>query len=534
MAFVASSRTVAGAATSWALGRSIARSGLVRMSSSFTSVKVPNGPFNWIDNARVPALAADQATFDDIEPGTGKVLAKIPISGPKDVDAAVKSSSAAFSLWSQMSGMERGRILLKAADIIKENVEDLARAETLDNGKPIWESRMDLDTVTGSLEYYGGMAASIVGQHVKMAGGSWAYVSKEPLGVIGGIGAWNYPMQTCMWKVAPALATGNTFIYKPSQLTPLTAVVLAEVLAQAGLPKGVFNVIQGLGETGAAMTNHPGFAKFSFTGSVPTGTRIMQAAAERIQNITLELGGKSPLIIFDDADLKNAVKGALMANFFTQGEVCSNGTRVFVQKGIYDQFLAEFVKHTKRMKMGDPYGEDTTVGATISKEHAEKVMAYVDLAKQEGCNIECGGQRVILDGDLSGGYYLSPCVLTNCHDEMRVVKEEIFGAVAAVLPFETEEEVVKRANDTPFGLGGGVFTKDLTRAHRVISKIEAGSCWINTFNLAPAEVPFGGYKMSGIGRENGHAAIEHYTQTKTVYVEMNDIDCGLLYREQDD
>jgi len=349
--------------------------------------------------------------------------------------------------------------------------------------------------------------------------------------VVGGVGAWNYPMQTLTWKVAPALACGNTFVYKPSPLTPLAAAVLGEALAEAGVPSGVYNVVQGEGQTGAFLTSHPDLDKVSFTGSVPTGTRIMEAAAKGIKNITLELGGKSPLIIFNDADLKNAVKGALMANFLTQGEVCSNGTRIFVQRGIYQEFLADFVKQAKKMKIGNPQEEDVTVGATISEDHAKKVLGYVESAREEGATIACGGERVIVPGECEGGWYLSPCVLTDCHDDMKAVREEIFGSVASVLVFDTEEEAVARANDTIFGLGGGVFTKDLGRAHRVVDKLQAGTTWINTFNLAPAELPFGGYKMSGIGRENGLAAIEHYTQLKTIYVEMNDVDCGPLYQE---
>ena len=302
------------------------------------------GPYNWINNARVLPLDKNVPVFDDLEPQSGKVLAKIPVSAEQEVNRAVEAAKSAFLKWSQTTGLERGKILTEAARILRDNLEDISKAETQDNGKPIWESRMDVAGVADCWEYFGGLAASIVGQHVKLAGGSWAYVSREPIGVVGGIGAWNYPTQTCSWKAAPALAAGNTFIYKPSQFTPLTAVMLGEVLADAGLPSGVFNIIQGTGATGGIMTKHKGFDKYSFTGSVPTGTKIMQAAAEGIRNITLELGGKSPLIIFDDADLKNAVKGAMMANFFSQGQVCSNGTRVFVQKGIYDQFLNEFVK----------------------------------------------------------------------------------------------------------------------------------------------------------------------------------------------
>jgi len=489
------------------------------------------GPYNWINNARVLPVGANIKTFDDLEPKSSKVLAKIPESGQDEVNRAVEAAKAAFQSWKGKTGLERGNILTEAARIIRKNLEDIAQAEAQDNGKPIWEARMDVSGVADCWEYFGGLASSINGQHVKLAGGSWAYVSREPVGLVGGIGAWNYPTQTCSWKAAPALAAGNTFIYKPSQFTPLTAVILGEVLKDAGLPDGVFNVIQGVGETGAIMTKHQGFDKYSFTGSVPTGTKIMQAAAEGIRNITLELGGKSPLIIFDDADLKNAVKGAMMANFFSQGQVCSNGTRIFVQKGIYDQFLKEFVKQAKNMKIGDPMNEDTTIGATISKEQFDIVMRYIDIAKKEGGKIECGGERIIMEGDCAGGYYVSPCIVTNLNDENTIMKEEIFGAVASVVTFDTEDEVIRRANNTNFGLAGGVFTKDITRAHRVVDNINAGSCYINTFNLAPAEVPFGGFKMSGIGRENGTVALEHYTQMKTVIVEMNDIDCGQLYRD---
>merc|ERR1719295_659660 len=489
-----------------------------------------DGPHNWVGGLRCNPVDT-VGEFENISPRTGKLFGKVLSSGEKEVDRAVKTAKAAFGEWAALSGMERGRLLTRAAGIMRENLEDIARLDVNDNGKPIWEARADMETVIASLDYYGGLAPSIVGQHVRLPGGSWGFASREPLGVVGGVGAWNYPLQTCTWKVAPALACGNTFIYKPSPLAPMAALVLGEVLKEAGVPDGVYNVIQGEGETGALLSNHPGCDKLSFTGSVPTGAKIMAAGAKGIKNVTLELGGKSPLIIFDDADLKNAVKGALMANFFNQGQVCTNGTRVFVQKGIYNTFLSEFVRQVKKLKVGDPYGEDTTVGATISQGHAERVLGYIQLAKEEGCRMECGGQRVMLEGDLAGGFYLSPCVLTNCRDDMRVVKEEIFGAVAAILPFETEDEVIKRANDTHYGLGGGVFTKDIQRAHRVIDQIEAGTCWINTYSLAPTEVPFGGFKASGIGRENGHAAMESYTQTKTVYVEMNDIDCGLLYSE---
>ena len=331
------------------------------------------------------------------------------------------------------------------------------------------------------LEYYGGLAPAIVGYQVKLPAGSWGFASREPLGVVGGVGAWNYPLQTCTWKVAPALACGNTFVYKPSPLAPLAAVVLGEVLKDAGVPDGVYNVVQGEAEAGSLLSNHPDLDKLSFTGSVPTGTKIMEAGAKTIKNVTLELGGKSPLIIFDDANLKNAVKGALMANFLTQGEVCSNGTRIFIQRGIYDKFLAEFVRQAKQMKIGDPLAEDTTVGGTICEAHAKKVLGYVSLAREEGARVLCGGERVVVPGDCEAGWYLSPAVITDCRDDMRFVREEIFGSVAACLVFDTEEEAVRRANNTTFGLAGGVFTQDLGRAHRVTGALEAGT--VNIFQL---------------------------------------------------
>ena len=422
-------------------------------SMSNQAFKSLSGPFNWVNNQRTEPVEV-MGTIDNLSPRTGKTIAQVPISGKSEIDRAVQAAKSALVSWKELSGSERGRILLKTADLVRQNVEELARNEVLDNGKPIWEARMDMDTVIGSLEFFGGVAPSIYGQHVKLPGGSFAMISRDPLGVVGGVGAWNYPLQTATWKIAPALACGNTFVYKPSPLTPLNVVLLAELFKDAGLPDGVLNVVQGEGESGAYLTSHPDVAKVSFTGSVPTGTKIMQSAAEGIRNVTLELGGKSPLIIFDDANLKNAVKGAMMANFFTQGQVCSNAARVFVQRGIYLEFLQAFVNQANKMKIGDPFDEDTTVGATICEAHAQKVLNYIKSAVEEGAKIECGGERLVLDGELAGGHYLSPCILTNCHDKMKAVQEEIFGSVATILPFDSEEEVVKRANNTAFGLGG--------------------------------------------------------------------------------
>ncbi|XP_070532276.1 4-trimethylaminobutyraldehyde dehydrogenase-like [Ptychodera flava] len=484
---------------------------------------------NFIHGQRVSSASksADRSQdFDVIEPATGQVLCSCPSSNQEDVDNAVRSSREAFLLWSQYSGGERAKYLRKAAQIITENLEEIAHTEVKDNGKALWEARMDVQSTVDVLEYYAGVAPTISGEHIQLPGGSFGYTRREPIGVCAGIGAWNYPFQTACWKSAPALACGNTMVYKPSPLTTLTATVLAEIYVESGIPKGVFNVVQGGAETGNLLTTHPDVVKVTFTGSVPTGKKIMANCAKDIKHVTLELGGKSPLIIFADCDMENAVKGAMMANFLSQGQVCSNGTRVFVEKSIMEEFLKKVIEKTAKMKIGDPMTEDTMVGATISADHGKRVMGYIEGAKKEGARVLCGGEKVTpSDSRLSGGFYISPCILDNCHDDMTVVKEEVFGPVMSVMSFDTEEEVLRRANNTKFGLAGGIFTKDLQRAHRVISKIEAGTCYINNFNLTPSELPFGGYKESGIGRELGKVTIEQYTQLKTVYVEMGDVWC---------
>jgi len=499
------------------------------MAKSFLTTDCGRGPFNWINGKRVAPADIIGRPIQNLEPRTGKLLSEVPCSGPEEVDRAVAAAREAFPEWRAMSGLDRGRLLTEAARLLRLHLEDLAIMDVVDNGKPIWEARVDMETVIGCLEYYGGLAPAILGQHAPYPGGSFAYVVREPYGVVGGVGAWNYPLQTCAWKAAPAMACGNTFVYKPSQLTPVTAVALGEILKEAGVPDGVFNVVQGEGETGALLAQHPGCDKLSFTGSVATGSKIMKAAAEGVRMVTLELGGKSPLIVFEDADLDNAVKGALLANFLSQGQVCSNGTRVFVHASIYDAFVEKFSAQAGKMRAGDPMNEETTVGATISAEHAEKVLGFVERARKEGAVVACGGKRLQMQGDLAGGCYLSPCVLANVKDSMEVAREEVFGSVASVLEFEDEEDVVRRANDTPYGLAAGVFTKDLRRGHRVIGRLNAGTCWINTFNLAPPEIPFGGFKVSGVGRENGTQALDFYTQSKTVYVELGDVDCGPLW-----
>jgi betaine-aldehyde dehydrogenase len=471
-----------------------------------------------------PTDATSGQTFETVNPATGQPLASVQVASTEDVDRAVGAARSAFGSWAQTTGAARGRILKRAADLLRARREELAGLEVLDTGKPIAEAiAVDVDSGADCIEYFAGLAAGLRGEHVDL-GRAFVYTRREPLGVCAGIGAWNYPLQIACWKSGPALACGNTMVFKPSELTPLTALKLAEVYTEAGLPPGVFNVVHGAAETGRALVRHPDVAKVSLTGEVGTGKRVMAAAAETLKQVSLELGGKSPLIVFADADLENAVKAAMMANFYTQGEVCSNGTRVFVERAIHDRFIDALVARTERMTIGDPLDPRTDIGALISAEHRAKVEGYIEAGRRAGARLLCGGERPD-DPALAGGYFLRPAVFDRCSDEMAIVREEIFGPVMSVLTFGDEDEVIGRANDTPYGLSAGVFTRDLARAHRVIARLQAGTCWINNYNITPVEMPFGGYKQSGIGRENGAAAIEHYTQIKSVYVELGDVEC---------
>ena len=470
---------------------------------------------------REPAGGA--RSFVSINPATGEVLAHISIDGAAQVDAAVAQAQAAQAQWAATPGAVRGRILRRAAELLRERNDELAQLETRDTGKPIQETRV-VDVASGAdcLEYFGALAASLSGEHVDLGPQAFGYTRREPLGVVAGIGAWNYPLQIACWKSAPALACGNAMIFKPAELTPLSALKLAEVFAAAGLPAGLFQVVQGASDTGRLLTRHPHIRKVSLTGEVGTGKAVMADAAVTLKHVTLELGGKSPLIIFDDAKLENAVSGALLGNFYSAGEVCSNGTRVFVQRGIKSAFMERLKARTAALVIGDPMDPRTQVGALISEAHMQRVLSYIARGKAEGARL-IGGERVTA-GDLAKGYFVAPAVFDACHDDMTIVREEIFGPVMAVLEFENEEEVIERANATEFGLAGAVFTSDLTRAHRVIARLNAGTCWINHYNITPVELPFGGMKMSGLGRENGRAALEHYSQLKSVYVAMADVD----------
>jgi len=460
-------------------------------------------------------------TFKVVNPATGGVVYEVEIADESVQQAAIASAERGFKLWSAMTGVERSRILLKAVALLRARNDELAEVEVVDTGKP-WQEASTVDVVTGadSIEFFAGLAPSIEGNQQDL-GGDFYYTRREPLGICAGIGAWNYPLQIACWKSAPALACGNSMIFKPSEETPLGALKLAEIFFEAGVPAGVFNVIQGAGEVGAWLAHHPKIAKVSFTGEVGTGKKVMTAAASSLKEVTMELGGKSPLIIFDDADLDNAVSAAMLGNFYTQGEVCTNGTRVFVHDDIYETFIESLLERTKNnIVIGDPMNPDTNFGALISANHHAQVLSYIEKGIDEGATLLHGGHAFNLDS-APRGYYIEPTIFTDCHDAMTIVREEIFGPVMSVLKFSDEDEVIQRANDSDYGLAAAVFTRDITRAHRVIHQIQAGICWINSYGASPAEMPVGGYKLSGIGRENGVETLNQYTQLKAVYVGLS-------------
>ena len=462
----------------------------------------------------------DGEPLDVIYPATGEVIARIHSASPAIIELALKSAAEARPVWEALSGTERGRVLRRAADIIRDRNQELSEIETHDTGKPIQETTV-ADAVSGAdaLEYFGGLAASLTGEHIPLAGGDFAYTVRRALGVCVGIGAWNYPAQIACWKAAPALTCGNSMVFKPSETTPLSALRIAEILTEAGAPNGVFNVIQGAGDVGSALIADQRVAKVSLTGSVPTGRKVYSAAAFGMKHVTLELGGKSPLIIFDDANVEDAVSGAILGNFYSSGQICSNGTRVFVQKGIKEAFLKRLGERVAAAKVGDPMDPEVNFGPMVSERQMDIVMGYIGKGLSEGARVVFGGGRVD-----QPGFFIQPTVFADVSDGMTIAREEIFGPVMSVLDFETEDEVVARANATEFGLAAGLFTSDLTRAHRVAAQFEAGNCYINTYNLAPVETPFGGSKLSGIGRENSKLAINHFSEMKTVYVSMNPVE----------
>lgn len=474
----------------------------------------------YIDGCACNATSGE--SFITYNPANGEPLATIGQASPQDLERAIESAKQGFKVWSAMTPMERSRILLKAVAILRERNDELAALEVADTGKPLQEA-IEVDIVTGAdvIEYFAGLVPGMQGEQQPLSENQFFYTRREPLGICAGIGAWNYPIQIAMWKSAPALAAGNAMIFKPSEETPLTALKLAEIFSEAGLPDGVFNVVQGDHRVGQMLTAHPEIAKVSFTGESGTGKLVMADSAKTLKQVTMELGGKSPMVIFDDAKLDNAVSAAMVANFYTQGEVCTHGTRVYVHEAIYDAFVSQLKERTEKLIVGNPMDMDTQIGALISKEHLGKVLGAIEEAKQSGATLLTGGYQV-KDNGLENGNFVIPTVFTDCTDDMPHVQNEIFGPVMSVLKFSEESDVIERANDTSYGLAAGVFTQDLSRAHRVIHQLQAGICWVNTWGDSPAEMPVGGYKHSGIGRENGPETLRHYTQTKSVLIELGD------------
>ena len=469
----------------------------------------------------VPSTTGE--TFTTIHPGTNAVICEVEQAGEREVDAAVASAREGFEVWSSMTAMDRSRILRRAVQIIRERNDDLAALDTLDAGRPIAETTsVDVPTGADVIEFYAGVAPTLHGETLDFPGG-FARMRREPLGVCAGIGAWNYPIQIAMWKSGLALACGNAMIFKPAEVTPLSALALAEIYLEAGVPPGVFNVVQGDARVGRMLVGHPDIAKVSLTGEVTTGQAVMADAAATLKKVTLELGGKSPIVVFDDADVDSARNAALTNNFFSTGQVCSNGTRVFVQRGVYEEFLDGVAERVASLRVGDPFDPETVIGPLVSRDHHDKVMGYMDLARASGARHIVGGDAPD-DPVLAAGNYVTPAVFADCADDMGFVTDEVFGPLMAVLPFDDEAEVVARANATPYGLSGAVFSRDLARANRVANSIEAGSVWINDYGTLPESVPFGGYKRSGIGRENGYHSIEHYTQVKMIYTNLGEVE----------
>jgi aldehyde dehydrogenase (NAD+) len=465
--------------------------------------------------------AAGGATMPVVNPATEEVIAEVASAGPADVDAAVAAARAAFTgPWGRLSARERGRLVSKLGQRLMEKVDEVARLETLHNGKPITESRhIEIPMAAECLEYFGGWADKIHGETVPVKGQAFVYTQREPLGVVAAIVPWNFPLLLAAWKVAPALAAGNTVILKPASQTPLTALALGELAREVGFPPGVLSIITGAGGVvGQALVEHPGIDKIAFTGDTTTGKGIMRSAAGTLKHLTLELGGKSPNIVFPDADLDAAVRGATVGIFYGKGEVCAAGSRLLVDRTIKDQFLSKVAERTKKMVPGDPLDPKTRLGAIASKGQLERVLNYIEIAKREGAALIAGGARA--DIGTGKGYFLQPTVFADVTPEMTIAREEIFGPVLAAIEFADVDDAIARANDSMYGLAAGVWTRDVKKAHYVASKLKAGTVWVNTYNVYDTAAPFGGYKQSGFGREMGAHALDYYTQTKTVWVDL--------------
>jgi aldehyde dehydrogenase (NAD+) len=465
--------------------------------------------------------AASGRTFTSYNPATGEPLAEVAEGDAADIDRAVAAARAAFedSAWSRMGARDRGRLLFRIADALEAQADELARLETLDNGKPVREARMiDIKEAIDCFRYYAGWADKLEGETIPVPGPYLNYTRREPVGVCGQIIPWNYPLQMAAWKVAPALACGNTVVLKPAEQTPMTALELARIAAEAGLPAGVLNVVPGFGETaGAALVRHPDVDKIAFTGSTEVGRVIQREASATLKRVSLELGGKSPNIVFADADLDAAVRGASMAIFYNAGQACTAGSRLLVEESIREEFVAKLRDRAAKIQPGDPMDPKTRLGPLVSREQMERVLGYVETGKKEGAELVLGGEASVNGGR---GFYVNPHIFDSVRPEMTIAREEIFGPVLTVLPFHDLEEAVRIAHDTPYGLAAAVWTRDVGKAHRTAHRLRAGTVWINTYHNLDTGSPFGGYKQSGYGRELGKHALDLYTQVKSVWVSL--------------
>ena len=492
------------------------------MSSSQTASASPRQYQLFIDGQWVDAESGK--TFATPNPSTGETLAEVAEADKADVDKAVAAARRAFEgKWGRMSARDRGRLLYKLSQLIESKSQELAALETADNGKPIKESLyIDLPGVVENFEYFAGWTTKIEGETIPVPGQMFNYTLREPLGVCGQIIPWNFPLLMAAWKLAPALAAGNTIVLKPAEQTPVSVLELGKLIQEAGFPDGVVNIVPGYGETaGAALASHPGIDKIAFTGSTEVGKIIARTAADNLTKVSLELGGKAPNIVFADADIEQAVSGAMMGIFFNQGQVCCAGSRLFLDERVKDEFLERFKERAERVKVGDPMDKTTQMGPQVSEEQVTRIKSYVDIARSEGATVFTGGGKPELEGNFKNGFFFQPTIFSEVQNTMRVAQEEIFGPVASAITFKDEKDLIRQANDTIYGLSAGIWTKDITRAHRFAKEIKAGTVWINTFNMMNAASPFGGYKQSGYGREMGRHALELYTHVKSVWVDLS-------------